>query len=189
MILLLSGITLSTQVNAQGISTGSTFPLISESFQDVTGKSVRLSDLAGSNGTVVVFWSNECPWTSKAESRVTELARTYSGQGIGFILVNSNDPVAFPKENAESGSKKGYSVPYIMDSGSRLANAFGAERMPHFYVFDGNNSLVYAGAIDDSPGDPSNVRDPYLKNALDAVASGSEVGTPVTKSFGCMIKP
>ena len=134
LILLVLGITVSNTATAQGISTGSTLPLISESFKDATGKSVRLSDLTGSKGTVVVFWSNECPWTSKAEGRVMDLARTYGGQGIGFILINSNDPVAFPKENAEASSKKGYSVPYIMDVDSRLSSAFGAERMPHFYV-------------------------------------------------------
>ena len=55
---------------------------------------------------------------------------------------------------------------------SAVAAAFGAQRTPHAYVFDGTGSLVYVGTIDDSPGDPANVKQQYLRQAVDAVQTG-----------------
>lgn len=176
------------EVEAQGLSQGSDMPLMDRSVEDVQGKSVTLSDLSGSEGTVVVFWSNDCMWTSRLEDRLQKVVDEFQPQGIEFVLVNSNDAVAFPRESAEEGRKRNYSFPYIVDSGSQMAVAFGAERTPHVFVFDGNNKLIYKGAIDDSPGDPSNVKTTYLKNALSALLAGQEIEEFQSEAFGCNIK-
>jgi hypothetical protein len=75
-----------------------------------------------------------------------------------------------------------------MDAGSQFANALGASRTPHVFVFDANKALVYVGTIDDSPGDPGNVQKTYLKDALNELVAGSSIAVPKTKAFGCTIK-
>lgn len=147
-----------------------------------------LADLAGSTGTVVLFWSNQCPWVDKYEDRVLALYDQYSGQGISFVLVNSNDPSAFPRESAQASAERGYTMPYLMDARSALARAFGASRAPHVFVFDADRSLVYVGTIDDSPGDPGNVQNTYLADALGALVGGGQIPVAKTKAFGCTIK-
>lgn len=171
---------------------GSSLPSVDGPIQRVDGTGVDLSALTGSKATVFLFWSNQCPWVDKYEDRVQELVETFQGNGVQFVLVNSNDASAFPKESMKASQARaesaGYTATYVKDPSGALANALGASRTPHAFVFDSTNALVYAGTIDDSPGDPSNVSKPYLQNAIQAVVSGSEVPVADTKAFGCMIK-
>jgi len=42
--------------------------------------------------------------------------------------------------------------------------------------------------VDDSPKDAAAVKDPWLRDAVNAVASGKTVTTAETKALGCSIK-
>jgi thiol-disulfide isomerase/thioredoxin len=176
--------------SAQGqeIPLGIAMPMADRTMQTVDEGQVTLAGLAGSRGTVVAFWSNDCVWIDRYEGRFTELASEFGPQGISFVLVNANDPVAFPRESAAAGRQQGYPIPYAIDQGSVLARAFGAARTPHVFVFDANRILVYSGTIDDSPGDPGNVGRTYLRDALQAVVGPGPVALPQTRAFGCTIR-
>lgn len=176
---------------AQELSSGAALPSAS-GLQNVQGAPAQLDELAGGNGTVVLFWSNTCPWVDQYEDRVMRLVSQYQGDGVRFVLINSNNASAFPDESLEESKEKaeGYDgVTYLRDEGGAAAEAFGAARTPHVFVFDGSRSLAYAGAIDDSPGDPKNVQETYLADALAAITGGSSVPVAQTKAFGCIIKP
>lgn len=173
---------------AQEIPLGSKMPAADQNLGTAAGGQASLASLKGTKGTVVVFWSNQCPWIDKYEARVLALAREFRGQGFGFVFVNANDAAAYPKESAAESKGKGYEVAYLLDTSSSLARAFGAERTPHVYVFDASSALVYVGAIDDSPGDPGSVGQSYLRMALGEIGRGAAVSMPKTKAFGCMIK-
>lgn len=176
------------------IPLGSEMPAAAVQLSRAGGGQATLGSLQGSAATVVLFWSNQCPWVEKYQGRVAELASAYGDRGVRFVLINSNDPAAYPQEaasaSAESFGAAGFpsSVTYLNDPSAAVAGAFGAERTPHVFVFDGDASLVYVGTIDDSPGDPSNVGEQYLEDALAAVVGGSGVPVPKTKAFGCTIK-
>lgn len=171
---------------------GSAMPMSDRALARAGGGQATLAELAGERGTAVVFWSNQCPWVDKYEQRLLSLAREFEAQGISVVLVNANDASAFPQESQERSQQRaraaGYTMPYLVDTGSQLARAFGAERTPHVFVFDANRTVVYVGTVDDSPGDPANARENYLRDALSAVAQGESVAVPKTKAFGCMIK-
>ncbi len=194
-VALLAVITLPASAQStEEIPLGSEIPSASTQLDRVDGGQASLGSLQGSAGTVVVFWSNQCPWVEKYEDRLLDLVNAFSGQGIGFVLINSNDPSAYPQESADASAERASSanypsaLAYLADPSSDIARAFGAERTPHVFVFDGNGSLVYVGTVDDSPGDAGNVTDQYLRQALDAVVAGSNVPVPQTKAFGCTIK-
>ena len=176
------------------IPLGSEMPAATVQMSRVGGGQATLGSLQGSAGTVVLFWSNQCPWVEKYQGRVADLANAYGDRGVRFVLINSNDPTAYPQEaaaaSAEHFGSAGFpaSVTYLSDPSAAVAGAFGAQRTPHIFVFDGDASLVYVGTIDDSPGDPSNVGAQYLGDALAAVVGGSGVPVPKTKAFGCTIK-
>lgn len=175
-----------------GISLGSQFPLADRSIEGVDERAYRLQDFRGERGTVIVFWSNNCPWVDKTEERLLQVIGDFSARGIGFALVNSNDPVAFEEESLvasrQRASQSRYGVPYLRDQGSQLARALGATRTPHFFIFDADNALVYSGALDDSPGDPASVQARYVPDALTALLEGRPAPTGQTKAFGCTIR-
>ncbi|HSH64449.1 MAG TPA: thioredoxin family protein, partial [Bacteroidia bacterium] len=70
---------------------------------------------------------------------------------------------------------------------SELADAFGATRTPHCFLFD-KKGLVYRGAIDDNVKDATAAKEHYLKDAIESVAKGTPVKINSTKSVGCGIK-
>jgi len=175
---------------AQELPLGSALPMASQNVTLSDNSQVAFSSLLGSNGTVVAFWSNQCPWVDKYEVRFRTLSQTYAAQGIAFVLVNANNAQAFPQESAAESDKiaQAYGIPYIVDTGAALANAFGASRAPHIYAFDGDRTLVYLGTIDDSPGDPAGVQNRYLEDVLTALAAGNATTVPQTKAFGCRLR-
>lgn len=196
MYRLLAGIAaaflLTLPAAAQEAPLGSELPLADRSMTLVDGSSATLGSMRGESGTAVIFWSNQCPWVDRYEERMQAIMTQYSGRGISFVLVNANDPDAYPQESInesrQRAQSRSYAGRYVIDAGSQLANALGATRTPHVYLFNNQNRLVYVGTIDDSPGDPGNVQRNYLRDALDAVIGGSAVGVPQTKAFGCTIR-
>lgn len=169
---------------------GSSMP--SATLQRVNGTTVQLSTVAGETGTVLLFWSNQCPWVDRYEDRVMDLVERFQPQSTQFVLVNANDASAFPQESLEASrersNNRGYQAMYVRDNGSSLARALGATRAPHAFVFDADRTLVYTGTIDDSPSGPEGVTKTYLADVLEALTSGGEVPVPRTKAFGCTIK-
>jgi hypothetical protein len=156
------------------------------------GATVQPGALTGPQGTVFLFWSNRCPWISRYEERVQDLVRAFQDQGIRFVRVNANDPADWPQESAAAcrarAEERGYAAPYVRDPTAAFARALGATRTPHAFVFDGADRLVYAGAIDDSPADPTAVKTPYLRSALEAVVAGKSPSIAQTEPFGCTLK-
>jgi thiol-disulfide isomerase/thioredoxin len=171
---------------------GSPLPSVDAPLTRADGSTVAASDLTGSTATVFLFWSNQCPWVDKYEERVQAIVSDFGGQGIRVVRVNANDAGAFPKESLEAcrqrADDRGYETPYVRDDRAALARALGASRTPHAFVFDDSQTLVYAGAIDNSPADPENVTKSYLRDALDALVSGSSIPVADTKAFGCTLK-
>ena len=172
----------------QELPLGSPLPMQDHTVSLVDGSTTTVGTLTGSAGTVFIFWSNQCPWVDKYEERVLALHTAFGGQGVNFVLVNANDPEAFPMEAASEGLAKNYPMPYVMDAGSQFAQALGAFRTPHVFAFDSTNTLVFTGAIDDSPGDAANVQNTYLRNVAQAMAQGGTLEFAPTKAFGCRIK-
>lgn len=192
-LVLLAGLAGVLPALAQPLPTGAPLPLAQRPFLNATeGRPTRLAGLTGATGTVLVFYCNRCHWVDRYEDRLFDLVRDYADRGVRFVLVNANDPAAFPQDAYPASRLRAQSlpvrVPYLMDDEAALAQALGAERTPHVFVFDGAARLVYSGAIDDAPSDADAVTQPYLADALHALARGRPVAVPQTKPFGCSLR-
>jgi peroxiredoxin len=171
---------------------GSTMPLKDLELADISGKNITLANAKGDAGTLVVFSCNTCPWVIRWEDRYVSLANTYAQKGIGMIAVNSN-AARFGGEDSleemlEHAKNNGYNFPYAQDPESELASAFGATKTPHIYLFNGDDKLVYRGAIDDNAKNAKEVDEPFLANAIDALLAGNPINPQTTKALGCSIK-
>ena len=171
---------------------GSTMPLKDLELADISGKNITLATAKGDAGTLVIFSCNTCPWVIRWEDRYVSLANTYAQKGIGMVVVNSN-AARFGGEDSleemvEHAKNNGYNFPYAQDPESELASAFGATKTPHIYLFDGDDKLVYRGAIDDNAKNAKKVDVPFLANAIDALLAGNPINPQTTKALGCSIK-
>jgi len=87
----------------------------------------------------------------------------------------------------------GLEHPVLLDESGAVGKAYGATNTPHLFVIDAKGSLVYRGAIDNSPdGEGEAAKDGkllnYVEAALDDLAAGRAVKTPDTKAYGCSVK-
>ena len=184
-------IALAAPAAAQSVAIGSPLPHADDALPSARGETATLRSVSGENGLVIVFWSNVCPWTERYTERLVSLARDYVPAGVGFAAVNANDSTRFPDEDVATmrlvADQAGFSFPYLIDRGSRLAGALGARNAPHVYFFDAAGVLRYEGAIDDSAADPSRIDQAYLRNAIDLALAGQPVDVQRTNALGCRI--
>jgi peroxiredoxin len=177
---------------AAALQLGAPAPEREVKMRNVDGRELSIADVAGGKGTLVIFTCNHCPWAKAWETRIATLGNTYQQRGIGVIAINANDPANHTDDSFDAMVKRAkerdFKFPYAVDAGSKVARAFGAERTPEVYLFDASGALVYHGTIDDNAEDASSVRQHFLRDALEAVASGQPVTVKETKALGCTIK-
>lgn len=173
------------------LAIGSAIPKPDIKMTDISGKLVSLSDAKAEKGLLVIFSCNTCPYVKLSEARIKEVAALAKKNKIGVILINSNEAQRDADDSFEEmkkyGNSQAYDFYYVVDKNSQLADAFGATRTPHCFLFD-KKGLVYRGAIDDNIKDVNDAKEHYLTDAITSVASGKPVKTNSTKSVGCSIK-
>lgn len=171
---------------------GAPMPSTDVRMRGVLGRMVTIERVVGRLGTLVVFTCNHCPYAQAWESRLVELGNTYRARGFGVIAINPNDPVRFPADAMAPmqarARRAGMRFPYVVDSTSDVARAYGATRTPEVFLFDGNRRLAYRGAIDDNAYEPDAVQHRYLRDAFDALIAGRAPTPAETRSIGCTIK-
>ncbi len=159
----------------------------------VSGKNIRLEELASDQATVVMFICNHCPYVIHVNDELVRVANDYIKKGVSFVAISSNDAVKYPDDGPEKmkevAEKLGYPFPYLFDESQNVAKSFDAACTPDFYVFDGDLKLTYRGRLDDSrpkSGTPLTGKD--LRGALDAILEGEPVTEKQYPSGGCNIK-
>ncbi len=174
------------------LAIGSTLPMPDHKMEDVSGRSLTLGEAADQNGLLVIFSSNTCPWVMRWESRYLELSTIAKENEIGIIALNSNEEYRDRGDAMDDmiklARKADYDFPYALDKDHEIADAFGASRTPHVFLFNEELKLVYAGAIDDNSRSASAVKEHYLKDAIEQLIAGEEVTRTKTESLGCTVK-
>lgn len=187
----ITGMAFVNMSNVQELAIGAPAPKADLKMKDVSGKEVSLSEAKTAKGLLVIFSCNTCPYVKLSEGRIKEASDFCLANGIGCVLVNSNEAQRNEDDSFEKMtayySAQSLKCFYTVDTKSELADAFGATRTPQCFLF-GAKGLIYKGAIDDNVKDPAAVKAPYLKDALQALVKGSTPSTPETKSIGCTIK-
>jgi peroxiredoxin len=179
--------------SAQALSLGADVPsgVSAVEMMGTDGAKVSLAKIKSSKGTLVFFTCNHCPYSKAWEERYSKLGNEAKAKGLGVIAINPNNPARQAEDSLENMKKKAarlkMSFPYVVDEGSKLAKAFGAEKTPEFFLFDAKGKLIYTGAFDDSK-DVKNVEETFLASAVDAMLSGKPIAKAETRAVGCGIK-
>lgn len=171
---------------------GSAIPSADVKMKDVSGKEISLKDAKTSKGLLIMFSCNTCPYVIKNQSRTYEVCKYASGSGLGVAILNSNEAKRGDDDSFDDmkayAKEQGYNWNYLVDKNSALADAFGANRTPECFLFNGEGKLVYHGAIDDNPSDASAVSRKHLLSAIEEMLGGKDVSVKESKSVGCGIK-
>jgi peroxiredoxin len=157
------------------------------------GKTCRFADVAGENGTVVVFICNHCPYVRAVVGRMVADAATLAGEGIGFVAISSNDPAAYPADSFENmklfARDHGFPFPYLYDESQDVARAYDAVCTPDFFGISAKGTIEYRGRLDKGRKDrpPPGARRELVEamRMISARGKGPELQMP---AVGCSIK-
>ena len=148
------------------------------------------SSFADRAALVLIFSSNRCPTAKAYGERMNALQREFGPRGVQVLGFNSNDPYLYPDESyprmVDRATEDGYTFPYLVDDGQRVAKAYGARCTFHVFVLDRERRLRYQGRFDNSR-IGANITSPDLRNALDDVLAGRDVRVASTRPFGCSL--
>jgi hypothetical protein len=161
------------------------------------GKTVNLADFKGR--TVVLEWTNhDCPYVRKhyVSGNMQSQQKAATAQGVVWLQVISSAPgqqgfvdgAAAQKLNADRGAAP---TAILLDPKGELGKLYGAQTTPHMYVIKADGTLAYKGGIDSiATPDKNDIAkaEPYVTEALAAVAAGRKIEKASTRPYGCSVK-
>jgi hypothetical protein len=164
---------------------------------DSRGAALTLSQYRGK--TVVLEWTNaDCPYTRKhyTSGNMQSMQALARKNDVVWLSVISSAPgkqgyVNGPGADALTKSRGAAPAAVLLDPKGTVGRLYGAKTTPHMFVIDKNGALQYMGGIDSiATADVSDIprAEPYLKEAMLAVAQGSPVAHAVTTPYGCSVK-
>ena len=193
------GLSQATHAEPETLKPGSMAPDFS--LKGVDGKTHGLKDFNKASVLVIIFSCNHCPTAQAYEDRIITLSNDYRTKGVAVVMISPNSVDALNyselgysdmgdsfEEMKQRAADKKFPFPYLYDGGDqKTALAYGPAATPHCFVFDRDRILRYTGRVDGSE-KPGTGKGEDIRNAVDAVLSGTPVKNPVTKVFGCSIK-
>ncbi|MGZ4099985.1 MAG: thioredoxin family protein, partial [Bacteroidia bacterium] len=94
--------------------------------KDVSGKEISLNEVKTAKGLLVIFSCNTCPYVKLSETRIKEYSDYCLSNGIGCILVNSNEAQRAEDDSFEKMiayyAGQNLKCAYSVDTKSNLAN-------------------------------------------------------------------
>lgn len=157
------------------------------------GRTYSFDDVAGKNGTVIVFICNHCPYVIAVIDRLVADARVLMAEGIGFAAICANDATGYPEDSFPNmkrfAEKHKFPFPYLHDESQKVARAYDAVCTPDFFGFDKNRRLKYRGRLDEgrtNPPPPGARRE--LVEAMREIAETGTAPADQHPSIGCSIK-
>ncbi|MEM9253507.1 MAG: redoxin domain-containing protein [Planctomycetota bacterium] len=160
-----------------------------------TGEPVALSDF--SDKLVVLVWQSiNCPWDKMRDDGgyqrvLSPLAEEWAANDVQFIAINSNKNESV-EDIAAYASTHDIPYPILKDPGNKIADVYGAQTTPHFFVITpGDQNLVYMGGYEETPSSPGKagyMDENYLQPVVLAALNGTPLPVTETKSKGCSIK-
>ena len=159
----------------------------------IDGRTYRLSEIKGPNGTLVMFLSNHCPYVQAVADRIARDCAELAEHGVASIGIMSNDVVNYPDDSPENmklfAEKHGYTFPYVYDESQSVARAYDAICTPDFFGFNADLKLQYRGRLDASRRDlaPPGARRELFEAMLQIARTGEGPEEQIP-SMGCSIK-
>ncbi len=161
--------------------------------RDLGANILTYADIAGPNGTLIMFISNHCPYVKAIETRIARDAKALQALGIGVAAICSNDEASYPDDGpggmADQTRRAKFGFPYLHDKTQGAARSYGAVCTPDFFGFDKNGGLQYRGRLDASRKEagPDDLRRDLFE-AMKLVAQTGKGPAEQIPSMGCSIK-
>ena len=156
------------------------------------GRQYALADVRGTNGLLVMFICNHCPYVKAIRERLIRDCKELAVLGIGAVAINSNDPADYPEDSFPNMQRVArefaFPFPYLFDETQATARTYDARCTPDFFGFNSELQLQYRGRLDASRTAPVANARRDLFEAMKLVAETGRGPAEQIASVGCSIK-
>jgi peroxiredoxin len=154
---------------------------------------IKLNDVKGTNGTLVMFICNHCPYVKAVIKDIVEDCKNLKELGITAMAICSNDTINYPEDSIENmiefAKKHQFSFPYLFDETQNVAKSYDAVCTPDFFGYNNNLELQYRGRIRELDNlKPVRAGDSDLFTAMKQIAETGKGPETQIPSIGCGIK-
>ena len=164
------------------------------SLLSIRNKTISLDDIKGSNGTLIIFICNHCPYVKAIIKDLVEDCKELKSEGINSVAIMSNDTKNYPEDSfdkmIEFAKINNFGdLDYLIDKTQEVAKKFGAVCTPDFFGYNSNLELNYRGRIRELKDlKPIRKGDSDLKKAMRMIAKTQKGPLEQIPSMGCNIK-
>lgn len=146
----------------------------------ISDKTVSLSEADLSNGFVVAFICNHCPYVKALIGEFVETANALKAENVPVFAIMSNNyefvEADSPENMKEFAAEHSFSFPYLLDEDQSVAKSYEAVCTPDIFGFAADRSLQYRGSLDG------------LEAAMLMIKQTGTGPTEQTPSSGCSVK-
>ena len=161
--------------------------------KDTSESYVSSRDALGTQGLIVLFTCNHCPYAIALWRRILNDYQQIKDSGFNLIAINPNNNPDYPDDSFENMvhlvDQKNIPFPYLWDESQAIAKAYDAQCTPDIYILNSSHELLYRGAYDDNWSTEDDVTKTYVMDAIKLVSNQESIpkdyGQP---SMGCSIK-
>ena len=156
-------------------------------------KILKLEDIKGENGTLIMFICNHCPYVQAIISFLVNDVKYLETIGIKSVAIMSNDTKNYPEDSFENmktfAKENNFSFPYLYDESQQVAKKYSAVCTPDFFGYNKKSELQYRGRILEARKlKPLHSGDTELRKAMKLVAETGKGPKEQFPSMGCSIK-
>ncbi len=155
-------------------------------------KAYSRDGLAGSNGLLIAFICNHCPYVKAIIENFVSDAKRLQTEGVQTVAIMPNNYIAHPADDPEKmgdfAAQHNFEFPYLIDETQSVAKEYGAVCTPDFFGFNANLELQYRGRLDNLTMGKDGTRTPELFNAMRMIANTGSGPEIQIASMGCSIK-
>ncbi|MDB3871972.1 thioredoxin family protein [Candidatus Pelagibacter sp.] len=154
---------------------------------------IKLNDVKGTNGTLVMFICNHCPYVKAIIKDIVEDCINLEKLGINAVAISANDPINYPEDSFENmiefAKKHQFNFPYLFDETQNVAKSYDAVCTPDFFGYNNSLELQYRGRIRELDNlKPVRAGDSDLFTAMKKIAETGKGPETQIPSVGCGIK-
>ena len=161
--------------------------------KSVNNEIIKLDDIRGDNGTLIMFICNHCPYVKAVIKDIVEDCKNLEKLGIKSVAICSNDSINYPEDSfdkmIEFSKKHNFNFPYLIDETQKVAKDYDAVCTPDFFGYNNQLELQYRGRIRELKDlKPINNGESDLFKAMKKIAETQIGPKEQIPSMGCNIK-
>ncbi len=150
---------------------------------DLNSKNYTLSESLG-RIVVIYFWSAECIWCDRVDRELISYHQRWGGDvDVLWIASNANERL----DLIEPVARERNLPTVLLDDQQKVADAYGAQTTPHFFIIDVKGNLAYQGAWDDITFRQRVATQTYVPDVVDALRKGTSPQVTETQPYGCVL--